>query len=468
MAQVFWTGWLAQFVFTLIGFNWVAYTVHEFGHLPWPLAILVLLGYGSIANLYLPLAGVAWAWTTRKLRLNLNGQLVALVIFVSLGERAFPMIFDWHFGYAWYWAKFPAYHLADIFGFIGLANIGLLFNALILKGFLSRPQSSRWWVWAASTAAVFLGLNLLGWVHAKGVQKPDANLKFLLVQADIDNQEKLASETGSAFRDVVISKWIQGSQLGLQSGPADYIVWPETAFPEVIDSSTLRGVYPMKLKAAILNGQTPLITGGYGVDAKTGRYTNSFFVINKDGNWIDSPYHKTVLLAFGEYFPFGDEFPFLKRMFPEVGDYGRGPGPSVLSGGNGVRLGAQICYEGLFDWFSRGLANKGAQLIVNLTNDAWYGSWMQPYQHSYMTFARAVEVRRPLIRSTNSGISGVALASGEILPLSPIYQVWTHTYDVPYAKQPRDTVFMGWGFWLIPGILLLAFLSLFWGGFRER
>jgi apolipoprotein N-acyltransferase len=305
-------------------------------------------------------------------------------------------------------------------------------------------------------------------MHSRNLQKPDASLKFLVVQADIDNQEKLASETGSAFRDVVIDKWIQGSQRGLESGPADYIVWPETAFPEVIDSSTLRGVYPMKLKAAILAGQTPLITGGYGVDSKSQRYTNSFFVIDKDGNWIDNPYHKTVLLAFGEYFPLGDQFPFLKRMFPEVGDYGRGPGPTVLNGGNGVRLGAQICYEGLFDWFTRGLAIKGAQLIVNLTNDAWYGSWEQPYQHAYMTFARAVEVRRPLIRSTNSGISGVALASGEILPLSPIYQVWEHTYDVPYARQPQDTIFMGWGFWLFPGILLLAFLSLFWSGFRNR
>ena len=77
-------------------------------------------------------------------------------------------------------------------------------------------------------------------------------------------------------------------------------------------------------------------------------------------------------------------------------------------------MGPQICYEGLFDWFGRALANEGAQVIMNITNDSWYGTWEEPFQHGYMTLARAVEVRRPLVRSTNTGLSSVALASGEI------------------------------------------------------
>ena len=146
-------------------------------------------------------------------------------------------------------------------------------------------------------------------------------------------------------------------------------------------------------------------------------------------------------------------------MFPEVGDFGRGPGPTVL-GANEVRLGAQICYEGLFDWFSRRLANQGAQVLVNLTNDSWYGAWQQPYQHFYMTLARAVEVRRPLIRATNTGISGAILASGDVLETSPINEDWRHLYEIRYTKNPPVTLFMTWGFWLIPALLTLALVVL--------
>jgi apolipoprotein N-acyltransferase len=120
----------------------------------------------------------------------------------------------------------------------------------------------------------------------------------------------------------------------------------------------------------------------------------------------------------------------------------------------------------LFDWFTRGLADKGAQILVNITNDSWYGTWEQPYQHLYMTLARAVEVRRPLVRATNTGISAVALASGEILPLSPVHQAWQHAYEVPYRIDPERTVFTRWGYLLFPWLLGLGLLGLaFW---REK
>ena len=99
-------------------------------------------------------------------------------------------------------------------------------------------------------------------------------------------------------------------------------------------------------------------------------------------------------------------------------------------------MGAQICYESLFPGFSRSLAELGAQFIVNVTNDSWYGSWQEPYQHMYMTLARGVEFRRPVLRVTNTGISTVSLASGEILERSPIHQPWAGLYEVPYLKNP--------------------------------
>lgn len=468
--RVFWTGWLTQFVLTLLGFNWVSHTVHEFGHLPWPAAIAVLLGFASICTLSIPLAGVVWWWFDRAFKLKGASRIWAIVAFMCIGERVFPMIFDWHFGYTWLWAGFPAYQLADTVGFIGLSNIGLLFNGLFLNAWLLAKEGRRWWPWAVAPLAAFALLNLAGHFRVKSLPAPDARLSFLLVQANIGNEEKLISEKGvSGFRETVIDKFFRLTEEGVleNGGKVDFAVWPETAFPEFIPEPTLSTGYPFTLRQRLTGLRTKLITGGYSFQEKTRKPTNSFFVLSEFGQWMAPPYHKTVLLAFGEYFPGDQFFPKLREWFPEVADFGRGPGPTVLEAGQ-VKLGAQICYEGLFDWFTRDLANKGAQLIVNLTNDSWYGTWMQPYQHGYMTLARAIEVRRPLIRSTNTGISTVVLADGQILEQSPLHKEWQHYYEVPYLSQPPVTPFMTWGYWLIPGLIALTLLALPLLAFRRK
>ncbi|MGE0526702.1 MAG: apolipoprotein N-acyltransferase, partial [Bdellovibrionales bacterium] len=467
--QVLWTGWLAQFVFNLIGFNWIAYTVHEFGHLPWPVAIVVLILYCGFANLYVPLVGLAWWTLQRKLHLSYWGRAWALVPLMMAGQRLFPMIFDWHTGYTWLWAGFPAFHLADMVGFVGLSDVGWHFNGILFQALLLYLyREGRSWIgWALSVPLVFGFLNLWGYRHGQHTPVSDQSLNFLIVQANIGNQEKLLAEGGGDFRTTVIQRFQQLSERGVvQNQNTDFIVWPETAFPEILPHRDMLTGYSFRLRQMITGLQTPLITGGYGRHEATGQITNSFFVLGKDGTWLAPPYHKTVLLAFGEYFPGATYFPILRSKFPEVGDFGRGPGPSVLQTDR-VRLGAQICYEGLFDWFTRDLANNGAEVVVNLTNDSWYGTWMQPYQHLYMTLARAVEVRRPLVRSTNTGISTVILASGQILELSPLHEEWFHLYEVPYASNPPRTVFMGWGFWFFPALILLGLVLVVWKG-REH
>jgi len=121
-----------------------------------------------------------------------------------------------------------------------------------------------------------------------------------------------------------------------------------------------------------------------------------------------------------------------------------------------MKLGAQICYEGCLTDFHVGLAQQGAQIIVNSTNDSWYPDWNEPYQHLYMTLARAVETRRPLVRSTNTGVSTAILASGEILQFSPRGQEWTHVFEIPYWKNPSQPPFLTWGFYLFPVITRLV------------
>jgi apolipoprotein N-acyltransferase len=197
-----------------------------------------------------------------------------------------------------------------------------------------------------------------------------------------------------------------------------------------------------------------LITGGY--SGLNGKFTNSFFVLNEKGEWLTPPYHKTILLAFGEYLPGADLIPGLRGLMPQIEEFGRGPGPTVLDTGE-AKFGAQICYEALFDRFTRRLANQGAQVLVNLTNDSFFQAWgQQPYQHLYMSMARAIEVRRPMIRATDTGISGAILASGDVLELSPTNESWWHFYEIPYRTDAPTTLFVTWGFWLAPVFLGLA------------
>lgn len=455
-AQIFWTSWTTQFVLTLIGFNWVIYTVHEFGHMPWPIAALVLLLFCALAHLHIPLAGLIWFGFKEKFKLSRTSAIIGMAVIMALAFRLYPMIFQWHLGYTWLWASFPAFHLADVIGFIGFNDLGLVFNALFLVALIRYKEKKPWlWPWATVFIA-FAILNALGAWRATQVATPDSKTRVLIVQANVGNQEKLMAEAGGRFREVILERFERVMLDGLNKNSglaADFAIWPETAFPELIVDPTLSTPFATRLKELVSRLQLPLITGGYSILPGTELYTNSLFTLDKNGIWSTPPYHKTVLLAFGEYIPFGDIFPILYKWLPYTGHFGRGPGPTAMPSGP-LRIGAQVCYEGLFDWFTRGLAQKGANIVVNLTNDSWYGTWMQPYQHLYMTLARAVEVRLPLIRSTNTGISGVILASGEILPLSPLQKEWSHLYEIPYVSDPKPTPFTGLGFWLMPLSLL--------------
>jgi apolipoprotein N-acyltransferase len=181
----------------------------------------------------------------------------------------------------------------------------------------------------------------------------------------------------------------------------------------------------------------------------------------------------------------------MNKIFPDLGAFGRGSGPMVMhapirrtskklaqsdgalqagliaaTANDVVRLGPQICYEGLYPEFSMALSREGAQIFANVTNDSWFGSNFEPYQHMYMTFARAIEFRRPLIRSTNTGITTAILASGDMLERSPMHTEWTGNFRIPYLADPPHTFFEKianrWSWILAISLLLLL------GFTRER
>jgi apolipoprotein N-acyltransferase len=466
--RVFWGGWITAFVLTLIGFNWVAYTLHEFAHLPWPLALIGLLLYAAMAQLYIPVAGVLWFWLQSRLQCSPRLAVCLLGLITALCDRNAVTLFDWNFGYSWYGSDLPVYQWAEWIGFSGLSTLTVLLNIPCFLAWRTRGTRTGS-IWLAAVCLVFASMNALGVWIADRLPAADSSLDVLLVQGNIGNEEKSAAELGRGFRDSIIEKYFALTDQALESEPrkaVDLVVWPEAAFPAFIDPTYGSPDQFGALQEFVRARNIPLVTGGYGVDPIQRKITNSIFALDQKARLTTPHYSKTRLLAFGEYIPGIDWFPFIKEWLPPIGEYARGPGPTVLLRVNGYKIGPQICYESLFADFSRGLAGLGAQFIINVTNDSWYGRWQEPYQHLYMTLARAVETRRPVIRATNTGISSVALASGEILNRSPMHREWTGRYRVTYLGRPLATFYQRW-FWLIPGLLWSSLAILLVCGFSK-
>jgi len=468
--RVLWGGWLAQFLFCLIGFHWVAYTAHEFGQMPWPAAIGVLLLFCAFGHLYLVLSGLLWAALRDRLRLSRTQQLLLLPCVTALCHRYVPMIFPWNLGYPWLFARLPAFQLAEFAGFEGLGVMTLFLNLALLSAWERRKDRAGAFV-LGGTAAFLLLINWAGWAVGRGQPAPDGEARVLVVQGNVGNLEKIYAEKGVGYRDDIVSRYFRLTREGIRraGSPApDFAVWPETAFPDVIRADRLHAGYAGVLGQFVRAGGVPLVTGAIGRDAASGKPSNAMFFFDREGRLPEPPYRKVHLLVFGEYVPFSDAFPVVKEWFPWLADFSRGPGPEVRTLG-GVRYGPQICYEGLFPDFSRGLADRGAQIFVNVTNDSWFGAPAEPYQHLWMTLARGVEFRRPVVRATNTGISAAMRADGTFLGGSPIGEEWHGLYAIPYRKDPSPTFYQRIGIRLVPAVLWLSFLALLVAArFRKR
>ena len=463
--KILWGGWLAQFVFCLIGFHWVAYTAHEFGHMPWPAALLVLLLFCAFGHLFFVLAGLAFALLRDRLHLSRTAQLLLLPCVTALCWRTVPMIFPWNLGYPWLGARLPAFQLAEFVGFEGLGILTLFLNLAFLTAWEGRKERKGAFL-LGGTAAFLLLLNGAGWIAGKAQPAPDAAARILVVQGNIGNLEKVSAETWEGAREEILRRYFRLTLEGLaraEGRAPDFAVWPETAFPDTILPGRLAEGYSGVLSNFVRFHGTALITGAVGRDAASGKPTNSMFFLDQDGRMADKPYDKVHLLIFGEYFPFSDRFPVLREWFPFTGDFARGPGPGIRQIG-ALRLGPQICYEGLFPDFSRRLADQGAQIFVNVTNDSWFGTTAEPRQHMFMTLARGIEFRRPVVRATNTGISAAMRADGTLLDLSPLHAEWTGLYEIPYRQTPRPTFYQEYGHWLVPSIPWLFLLALLAAG----
>jgi apolipoprotein N-acyltransferase len=266
--------------------------------------------------------------------------------------------------------------------------------------------------------------------------------KVAIVQGNIRQDVKW----DEAFKIMTINKYVQ---MTLQSGKgADLIVWPETAMPFIFDQETYVDKYikalPSDVNANILFGTIS--------KNKSDRFRNSAYMIGKTGDTI-GVYNKVHLVPFGEYTPLLTYLPFLEKLSAATGDFVSGDDHAPIKTDIG-NIGILICYEGAFPYITIDTVRAGAQVLVNLTNDAWYDRTSAPFQHFAFYIFRAIETDRYLLRAANTGISAIIDPQGRVDAKTPIFT--EEVLKGSFATKDTKTFYVRYGDYLI----ILAFLTL--------
>ena len=230
---------------------------------------------------------------------------------------------------------------------------------------------------------------------------PDT-LSVLFVEGNIDQNLKGTP----AFQRRTTETYLTLTRAGLDECPEEkpLIIWPETALPYDFSRFTL---YAGAIRGLAAAARTPLLTGvpGFEGHGAARRVYNRALLIGPDGEPLGS-YDKEHLVPFGEYVPSWLDWEWLAPLLQEIGAYTPGESTAPLRIGR-LALGMLICYEGVFPWLAQDRVAKGANILVDISNDGWFGATPAPRQHLFLTALRAIEQRRWILRGTNTGISAV-------------------------------------------------------------
>jgi len=299
----------------------------------------------------------------------------------------------------------PVVQLASVTGVHGVSFVVVWFAvALCLTLLALARQPAARWQWLRELAVPALAVALVCWFGFKRLAEPPLTgreLRLALVQPSIPQTLIFdPRETTNRF-----NRLIELSEAALASKP-DLLVWPEAALPALTPDMTARILALVRShRVWLLLGADDAEAAPGAADARDARYFNSAFLLDPSGD-AAGRYRKQRLVIFGEYVPFADALPFLRKLTPIEGGFtpGSGPSPMVMAAPR-ARFSVLICFEDVFAASGREAADVEADFLVNLTNDGWFGESAEQWQHAANAAFRAVENGLPLVRCTNNGLT---------------------------------------------------------------
>jgi apolipoprotein N-acyltransferase len=257
---------------------------------------------------------------------------------------------------------------------------------------------------------------------------------------------------------------LQEQSMRLERAGAKLIVWSEGAYPVPLPRE-IPTDFPADSPAMIRRGfKAAAVIGADTVKSATGDAYNTAMLFDQNGQ-VTGLYDKVRLLAFGEYIPGLDWFPWLARMVP-IGSsrFAAGAGPGILSvvgpGARTWRLGPLICYEDLLPDYIHDVGRLHPDLLVNLTSDQWFGAGSEPWEHLALSVFSTIELRVALVRAVNSGISAMIDPNGRLAAKTYADDPYRHPMpaDGMLVSAPKmaggRTLYVAWGDWFPYGCML--------------
>jgi len=424
---------LLGFITGIVGYvgiiYWIAYVVINYGYLPIYLGIIIMLLLACYLSLYLAIFAAGIVYFRRKIPL----YLIAPVLWVCLEYCKSQLFtgFPWeNLGYSQY-LNLYLIQFADILGVYGLSFLIIMVNVSLFE--IITKRSKREYIITTAVSLILISVYIYGIFRANSIDKILQNpstpsMEVSLIQGNIDQSikwnESYKKETINIYEDI-----------SLKNIPASggLIVWPETAIPFNFqdDNDLSRQIrnLAIKTKSDFIFGSISYLRRSHYVD-----FYNSAYLLSSDGE-VKGKYDKVHLVPYGEYVPLRNVFPFINGLTAGIGDFSTGDGYFPLSAA-GRKIGVLICYEGILPFAARVYKNESAEILVNITNDAWFGSTSAPYQHLSMTVFRAVETRLYLVRAANTGISAIVDPRGQIVAKTNIFQKDSLKGNVKLLKIP--------------------------------
>lgn len=407
---------------------WAGHALYVFGGISLPLSILLVVLMVAILSAHIALAPFLASLVEKYWRGEKLVWLPVMWVAIELSRNYFPFGgFPWANIAMSQWNNLYFIQLADVGGIYLIIFILIWTNAFIAE-LLARASGEKISGLIPKTVLTIFILTSVFVYGAVRISKMNAlmsdapSVQIALIQGNISQDEKWSELSDRKNLDVY-----RNAVAKLKNTKLHAVIWPESSFPWSIDANA-RNIDPEVLGFEKSSESNPFTVLGAITSASDDEYYNSAFLVDGKGD-ILGRYDKVHLAPFGEYVPFKEVLFFAKKLTAPAGNFNHGSRYGLLSAG-GILMAPLICYEDIFPEISREATLLGADIFVNITNNAWFGRTSAPYQQLAMSVFRAVENRRYLLRSTNTGVSALIAPTGKIMIESQLFEPATIVSNV--------------------------------------